>query len=431
MASFLFCTKPAHGHVNPVLPVARELVARGHRVTWYTGTAFSDAVAATGAAHAPVRRAPDFGGRDTVAAYRASIDPNAEKLRGLAAARFDVQHLCYEVAAKEFEDVCELIDVAPVDAVLSDNVTLGALYACEKRRLPRAVFAISVLGLSGPEVPPFGLGLQPLAGPIGRLRNRLLTWFMSSLLLNEAVRHGDRVRETLGLPPTGQWFADWSLEVCDVWLQATAPEFEYPRREIPAKVRFIGPLLPPEPATFTPPAWWPELDRGLPVVLVTQGTVRSDPSELIQPVLEALSSENLLVVATTGGTEIAGPLPRNARVEPFISYHHLLPRVSAMITNAGYGGVQMALRYGVPLICAGRTEEKPDICARVAWSGAGLDLKTHTPRPAKIRHAVREVLSNRRYTDRARSIGDALARFDAPREAAELLEGLVHDSQVA
>lgn len=107
MSSFLFCTKPAHGHVNPVLPVARELVGRGHQVGWYTGTAFGETVAATGARHVPVRRAPDFYGRDTVAGYRAAIDPNAEKLRGLSAIKFDVQHLCYDVAAKEFADVCE------------------------------------------------------------------------------------------------------------------------------------------------------------------------------------------------------------------------------------------------------------------------------------------------------------------------------------
>ncbi len=425
MAAFLFCTKPAHGHVNPLLPLARELVARGHRVTWYTGTAFAEAVRATGAEHAPVKRPPDYGGRDTVQGYRASIDPNAEKLRGLAAAKFDVRHLCYDVALKEYEDIRELLDAHPVDVVLSDNVTLGALYACEKLSLPRAVFAISVLGLSAPDVPPFGLGLKPLAGTLGRLRNRMLTWFMSSMLLNEATRHGDEVRASLGLPPAGRWFADWSLEVCDVWLQATAPEFEYPRNELPSKVHFIGPLLPPVPESFAPPPWWSELGAGRPVVLVTQGTVRSDPGELILPTLGALEGEDMLVVVTTGGSTIDRPLPANVRVEPFVSYHHLLPHVGAMITNAGYGGVQMALRYGVPLVCAGRTEEKPDICARVAWSGAGVDLKAHTPRPQKIRAAVQKVLADGSYAARAKAIGEALGRYDAPRVAAGLLEGLV------
>jgi UDP:flavonoid glycosyltransferase YjiC (YdhE family) len=39
----------AHGHVNPSLEVIRELVARGHRVTYAIPPAFAEKVAATGA----------------------------------------------------------------------------------------------------------------------------------------------------------------------------------------------------------------------------------------------------------------------------------------------------------------------------------------------------------------------------------------------
>ncbi|MGW1000151.1 macrolide-inactivating glycosyltransferase [Streptomyces sp. NPDC002520] len=43
----------AHGHVNPSLEVIRELVARGHRVTYGIPPAFADKVAATGARPVP------------------------------------------------------------------------------------------------------------------------------------------------------------------------------------------------------------------------------------------------------------------------------------------------------------------------------------------------------------------------------------------
>ena len=54
-----------------------------------------------------------------------------------------------------------------------------------------------------------------------------------------------------------------------------------------------------------------------------------------------------------------------------------------MVTNGGYGGVQIALSYGVPLVVAGTTEDKPEVAARVAWSGAGINLKTATPAPQR------------------------------------------------
>ena len=81
-------------------------------------------------------------------------------------------------------------------------------------------------------------------------------------------------------------------------------------------------------------------------------------------------------------------MPPNVRVDAFFAYHHLLPRVDVVVTNAGYGGVQFALAHGVPLVAAGRTEEKAEICARIAWSGVGIDLRKHSPSPRAVRRSI-------------------------------------------
>lgn len=41
MARFLIGTVPVGGHVSPALPIARQLVERGHSVWWYTGKTLS------------------------------------------------------------------------------------------------------------------------------------------------------------------------------------------------------------------------------------------------------------------------------------------------------------------------------------------------------------------------------------------------------
>ena len=66
--------------------------------------------------------------------------------------------------------------------------------------------------------------------------------------------------------------------------------------------------------------------------------------------------------------------------------------------------MQRALSAGVPLVVAGNTEDKPEVAARVAWSGAGVNLRTGTPTPGVVRTAVREVLNDARYLQRARPI---------------------------
>lgn len=74
------------------------------------------------------------------------------------------------------------------------------------------------------------------------------------------------------------------------------------------------------------------------------------------------------------------------------------------MTNAGYGGVQTALRHGVPLVVAGETEDKAEVAARVEWSGTGVNLHTARPEVDVVRAAVDEVLSDPRYRKRAGEI---------------------------
>jgi UDP:flavonoid glycosyltransferase YjiC (YdhE family) len=101
-----------------------------------------------------------------------------------------------------------------------------------------------------------------------------------------------------------------------------------------------------------------------------------------------------------------------------------LPHVDVMITNGGFNGVQMALANGVPLIGAGKSEDKPEICARIEWLGAGIDLKTDKPTPEKIRVAVGKVLADRGYQNRAQELQRIISEYDAPAIAATLLEQL-------
>jgi UDP:flavonoid glycosyltransferase YjiC (YdhE family) len=80
-----------------------------------------------------------------------------------------------------------------------------------------------------------------------------------------------------------------------------------------------------------------------------------------------------------------------------------------MVTNGGYGGVQQALANGVPLVVAGDSEDKPEVAARVQWSGTGVNLHTGRPSPAMVAHAVRQVLERRSYHLRARALQAQIA----------------------
>lgn len=162
---------------------------------------------------------------------------------------------------------------------------------------------------------------------------------------------------------------------------------------------------------------------------MTQGTLANqNPAQLIGPALQALAGDsNVLAIATTGGPvppALAANLPANARVLPFLPYDRLLPKVHAMVTNGGYGSVNHALSLGVPLVVAGTSEEKPEIAARVAWSGAGINLGTGQPGARQIGDAVRKVLGESNYRQRAAALREDFARHQALAGIAEALAAL-------
>jgi UDP:flavonoid glycosyltransferase YjiC (YdhE family) len=68
-----------------------------------------------------------------------------------------------------------------------------------------------------------------------------------------------------------------------------------------------------------------------------------------------------------------------------------------LVANGGYGGVQLALRNGLPLVVTGGQEDKPEVGARVAWTGVGVRLKEESPTPQALRKAVHKVLADDRY----------------------------------
>jgi len=138
------------------------------------------------------------------------------------------------------------------------------------------------------------------------------------------------------------------------------------------------------------------------------------------------------VVATTGGRDVSQlkvTLPMNTFVAEYIPHDLLLPKVDVMVTNGGYGAVQRALSMGKPLVVAGNTEDKPEVAARVAWTGAGVNLKTGDPTAHAVRAAVREVLNNDRYLRSARSLEAAFARRDGVAEIAALVDEVIRERQ--
>ncbi|HEY0938203.1 MAG TPA: nucleotide disphospho-sugar-binding domain-containing protein, partial [Trebonia sp.] len=261
------------------------------------------------------------------------------------------------------------------------------------------------------------------------------------VLFRSQQRMAVRIATDMGVAAPPVFLNDWGVHVADRYLLTTIPEFEYLRSDMPENVEFIGPMLPQSVTDWAAPAWWADIAEarraGRPVVVVTQGTAsNNDLSFLLLPAIAALADQDMLVIATTGGLDPddvlpAAARPANLRLERFVPFTELLPLADLLVTNGGIGGVQMALACGVPVVAAGLSEDKMETNARLAWSGAGLSLKTHKPSIASIRTGVHSVLADDSYRTRATELKAAYAGYSGALRAAEIVLEVVRGRQIA
>ena len=430
MAEVLIAALSPIGHIGPLLNVARGLADRGDRVTVLSGAGRADDIRAVGATPAtlPAQGDLDLGLLDS--------DSGREETSGIKRLNFDIVRLFVAPMPYQTKALAELLAQKRFDAILADYGFFGVLpflLGDRAARPPVLAYGTTPLMFSSRDTAPGGLGLPPSTGSLGRLRNRVLNTLSHNILLRDAHKAANYQLHKLNSRELPVFLLD-SGALADRFIAPTVPEFDYPRGDLPANVRYVGMVYPTPTQNFRPPVWWPKLDGDRPVVHVTQGTVdNTDLGRLLRPTIEALADENVMVVATTGGTavsELEFPVPANTYIAEHIPHDLLLPKVDVMVTNGGYGAVQRALATGVPLVVAGNTEDKPEVAARVAWSGAGIDLRTGTPTAKAVRKAVREVLGNGRYLRRARELEAAYAQRDGVAEIAALIDDVVSERAV-
>ena len=219
-----------------------------------------------------------------------------------------------------------------------------------------------------------------------------------------------------GHPTLRAALSDTLVNDVERFCQLSTQAFEYARDDLPQHLRFVGPLRNPPTSRNAVKDPFIEED-GRPLVIVTQGTVaNADLNQLLLPTLRALAGLPVKVLALTGGRGIDPsliPTADNLRVTDFVVYEQVLPHASVFITNGGYGSINSALGYGVPVLIAGTGEDKAETSTRVVWAGCGINLNTSYPSEQAIAHAVQKIITQPSYRLRAKEIAEDFLQHDA------------------
>jgi MGT family glycosyltransferase len=411
----LIASTPATGHLNPLLMVARGLLEESHEVAFLTGSVLRSRVEAVGAGFRSFPAGADLDLRklDEAVPELKNIEPGPKR------SRVAMERIFVDTLPAQFIGLQQAMRDLRPDVIVADDMFFGVLpmlLGPDATRIAVVLCGTSILHSKRDDGAPIFLGLPPATTQAERDSYAAIAKEHDGVVNEPVTRRANQVLAKLGARSLPLPLFEAMVELSDAYLQLSVPSFEFPRKQWPSQVRFVGtPPIIPNQAPL--PSWVGDLDGKRKVVLVTQGTVANhDFGLLVAPALQGLADErDLLVVVTTGGRPVEAipcAIPSNARIATYLPFEWILPKADVFVTNGGYGSVNQAMSHGIPIVAAGLTEDKPAVNARIAWSGIGKDLATNQPDPKLLRGAVRAVLEEPSYRTRAASMADEFARYD-------------------
>ena len=438
MARVLTYTSPARGHLYPAVPIVKELRSRGHETVLYGLASEIERMRGLGIQTRPL--APEVE-RIELEDYRARTLPE----RGLRALGTFARR-----AGPETFDLERALDEHAPDAVLVDVNCWGAAAVAESSGLPWAMYSPFLLMLSSRQAPPFGMGLAPMGGPLGRTRDAIAR-SLGRIGVDRAVLptlNPLRARHGLArLEHFEELFAEPRL-----LLALTAEGFEYHRSDWPANVRFVGPMNwspagprdrcalgtsasgPRDRHAVEPLSVRGHAGAGLeelrdPLILVTCSTERQRDKRLLHVALQTLPGAGMSVLATSAAHDPAEfQAPPGSRVVRYASHDPVLERAACVVCHGGMGITQKALAAQVPVVVVPFGRDQWENARRVQVAGAGDLLSPRKLNSERLLAAVQTALGARAG---ARLVSAAFARAGGARAAADALEGMLGASGAA
>ncbi|WP_205877089.1 glycosyltransferase [Mycobacterium camsae] len=403
MAVILAYGSPALGHLYPMAALLTELTGRGHQVHLRT---MSGEVASMRA----------------VGIHTESVDPRIENIVGddwlarnaLGVLKRSIDVLCRR-AVFEVDDLRHAVSETAAEAVIVDANCWGAMSAADVAGLPWAVFSPFTPYLRSRSAPPFGPGLRPLPGFIGRIRDASMRPFVRFLFDRPMLPRINALRAGLGAPLIDS--VDQLMRRAPLLLAVGGEPFEYPHPDWSDMVHFVGPCVFQQMAGPAPD-WLQSIER--PIVLVSTSSIAQADAKLGHIALQALAEEPVHVVATFPAGVPAGlPQTPNATVCQFLDHGPVLDRAVCVVTHGGMGTTVKALNRGVPVCVVPFARDQGEVARRVEVAECGTRLPPKRLTPDRLRAAV---LKAERMTAGARRVAAGFAATGGVARGADLIE---------
>lgn len=393
MARLLWVACDQPGSLFPAVPLVRELLDRGHVVEAICAAPSRTTFEGLGCGFTPTHR---------LDRYLAAVPPGRgpdEKRRWQAG-----------YAGALFEDVRERLAGGRFEAALVDPLEVGGGFAAEAVGVPWVSYVHFAMDETGPDVP-FGYHFRRPDEPAVE---GFVTWW-------------NGLRAGVGLAPESRpaeehrWYrhSPWSTVVLRL------PELVHPLGELPPYVTRVGPSVWQPPWTEAPPGWLDRLGRDRPALLASVSTVAQGDGGWLPAIAEAAAEVGLDVVATLATDGEPPGLPASVMRTGFVGHDLLLQRVVLVACHGGNGTVTQATCAGVPQLLMPVGRDQFAVARGAVHAGVAVALGPDDVSRKALGAALRDLLGEPGYAERARRMAAVASRYDAPRSTADAVEALL------
>lgn len=402
------------GDLYPFLRIARDLIARGRRVTLLAPAVHEQAVRRAGVPFHPL---------GTEAEYRAALEHP------------DVWHprkgfrVLWEGMRGNVDVLPDFVAALPAGeplAMLAHPLALpGASLARTRRPDLRIVAAWLAPANLRTVHDPMTFGPLPMPRWVPHAwRQRLWRRVDAGMIDPVAVPDINAAHARYGLQPVShfidhlQSIADAHLTLFPAWFAPTPPDWPRPLSE------GVFPLYDPHVDAALPDALERFLAAGAAPVVLTPGSGNRQARQWLERALAGTRrADRRAVVLTPHHAQVPDPLGDDALWLPYVPLAALLPRAAALVHHGGIGTTAEALRAGVPQVIVPLAYDQFDNAARVRTLHAGARVAGGTAgaRPRALARVLRRLLEDPAVRAACTRTG-ALAVADAARDLGAQVE---------
>ena len=392
MKKIAFFCIPAHGHTNPMLPVAAKLVSRGNTVRFYSFNEFKSKIDATGA---------EFISCDS---YLPKLTKREEaELKNVSVTEMTIQGIRTTLAMDMFLHN-EFLSFKP-DVVYTDSVCFWGKLNAWKHGVPMVV-STSTFAFNQ-------MSSQYMKNSPKELADMIFGLPKISKELKKLKPYGYHVRSALSLAQS-----DNNTDS----IVYTSRHFQPYAESFSNHYAFVG------PSVFSKKE--PNKEKARALIYISLGTVINDRPDFYSRCIEALKSLDADIIISCGNVmdrKALGVLPDNIQVYPYVDQPDILSKADVFITHCGMNSVSESLYMATPLVLYPQTSEQRAVARRTVEIGAGLMLTDDSANG--IRLAVQEILKNNDYRVAAKDCSVDFRSCIGTLGAAKFIENAPHLSE--